>query len=322
MSDKMQRFTQGAKRVLSLAQEAAERLQHSYIGTEHLLIGLMREEGGVAGRVLKQLGLDAAEVEALVERKTRSGQRTPFAKLDLSPGTKKVLELAVEEARRRGHHDIGTAYLLLALVRYNEGIAIDALKTFKISPEQIRKQINWVLEDTPSALRPGKYRPRSVYSSKAKEESVDSQIVELMGRNHLVNELLAAGLEVATPLRDRGIDLIVYADLGEGVSQFSARPVQMKAASKQSFSIDRKYEKFPDLIIAFVWGLEDPAHTATFAMTYGQAVAIADQMGYTQTTSWLEKNKYSATDVTEKLANLIEPHRTTLDGWRQLVIGS
>ena len=59
MSDKMQRFTQGAKRVLSLAQEAAERLQHSYIGTEHLLIGLMREEGGVAGRVLKQLGLDA-----------------------------------------------------------------------------------------------------------------------------------------------------------------------------------------------------------------------------------------------------------------------
>ena len=64
MADKMQRFTQRARRVLSLAQEEAERLQHSYIGTEHLLLGLMREEGGVAGRVLKQLGLDIKEVEA------------------------------------------------------------------------------------------------------------------------------------------------------------------------------------------------------------------------------------------------------------------
>jgi ATP-dependent Clp protease ATP-binding subunit ClpC len=102
MPDKMQRFTQRARRVLSLAQEEAERLQHSYIGTEHLLLGLMREEGGVAGRVLKQLGLDIKEVESLVERKTRSGQRTPFQKLDLSPGTKKVLELAVTKPGAHG----------------------------------------------------------------------------------------------------------------------------------------------------------------------------------------------------------------------------
>jgi len=154
MADKMQRFTQRARRVLSLAQEEAERLQHSYIGTEHLLLGLMREDGGVAGRVLKQLGLDIKEVEALVERKTRSGQRAPFSKLDLSPGTKKVLELAVEEARRMGHHYIGTEHLLLALLRYNEGIAIDVLKALNISPEQIRKQTHRVLQDSPSAPRP------------------------------------------------------------------------------------------------------------------------------------------------------------------------
>src|SRR5512147_1280918 len=147
----MERFTQRARRVLSLAQEEAERLQHSYIGTEHLLLGLMREEGGVAGRVLRELGLDVKQVEALVERKTRSGQRAPFSKIDLSPGTKRVLELAIEEARRLGHHYIGTEHLLLALVSHNEGVAMDILAALKITPDQIRKQTNRILQDSPSA---------------------------------------------------------------------------------------------------------------------------------------------------------------------------
>ena len=102
--NKMERFTQRARRVLSLAQEEAERLQHSYIGTEHLLLGLMREEGGVAGRVLSELGLDQRRVEELVERMTSSKRTTGPAQMDLSPSTKKVLELAVDEARRMGHH--------------------------------------------------------------------------------------------------------------------------------------------------------------------------------------------------------------------------
>ena len=147
----MQRFTQRARRVLSLAQEEAERLQHSYIGTEHLLLGLMREEGGVAGRVLRELGLDVKQVGALVERKTRSGQRAPFSKIDLSPGTKRVLELAIEEARRLGHHYIGTEHLLLALVSHNEGVAMDILAALKVTPDAIRKQTNRILQDSPSA---------------------------------------------------------------------------------------------------------------------------------------------------------------------------
>jgi ATP-dependent Clp protease ATP-binding subunit ClpC len=181
MPDKMQRFTQRARRVLSLAQEEAERLQHSYIGTEHLLLGLMREEGGVAGRVLKQLGLDIKEVEALVERKTRSGQRTPFSKLDLSPGTKKVLELAVDEARRMGHHYIGTEHLLLALLRYNEGIAIDVLKALNITPEQIRKQTHRVLQDSPSTPRPPAPRPtRRPRAEGAQSQNPSSQKTPLV----------------------------------------------------------------------------------------------------------------------------------------------
>jgi len=176
MPDKMQRFTQRARRVLSLAQEAAERMQHSYIGTEHLLLGLMREEGGVAGRGLRELGLEMERVEMLVERNTRSGQRTPFAKLDLSPGTQRVLELAVEEARRMGHHYIGTEHLLLALVRHNEGVAIDILNEMGVTPEEIRKQTRRALQDSPSSVsQPPAPKPRTTTTRRERTRSTSQK---------------------------------------------------------------------------------------------------------------------------------------------------
>jgi len=147
--NKMERFTQRARRVLSLAQEEAERLQHGQIGTEHLLLGLMREDGGVAGRVLRDLGLEQRRVEELVNRLTDSGNRTTGGSLDLSPGTKKVLELAVDEARRMGHHYIGTEHLLLGLVRQQEGIAIEVLRRLGVSPEEVRRQTRRVLQESP-----------------------------------------------------------------------------------------------------------------------------------------------------------------------------
>lgn len=149
MPNKMERFTQRARRVLSLAQEEAERLQHGQIGTEHLLLGLMREDGGVAGRVLRDLGLEQRRVEELVNRLTDSGNRTTGGSLDLSPGTKKVLELAVDEARRMGHHYIGTEHLLLGLVRQQEGIAIEVLRRLGVSPEEVRRQTRRVLQESP-----------------------------------------------------------------------------------------------------------------------------------------------------------------------------
>ncbi len=149
MPNKMERFTQRARRVLSLAQEEAERLQHNYIGTEHLLLGLIREEGGVAGRVLRELGLEQRRVEELVERMTRASTRTTTVQPELSPGTKRVLELAVDEARRMGHHYIGTEHLLLGLVRLTEGVAIDILKRLGISPEEVRRQTRRVLQESP-----------------------------------------------------------------------------------------------------------------------------------------------------------------------------
>src|SRR5512144_1787684 len=148
----MERFTQRARRVLSLAHQEAERMRHSYIGTEHLLLGLIREEGGVAGRVLRELGLEADRVQEIVERLTGPGQYRG-GKLDLSPGTQQVLEYAVEEARRMGHHYIGTEHLLLGLVRYGEGIALDVLRKLGVTPEQIRRQTRRVLQESTATRR-------------------------------------------------------------------------------------------------------------------------------------------------------------------------
>jgi len=150
----MERFTQRARRVLSLAHQEAERMRHSYIGTEHLLLGLIREEGGVAGRVLRELGLEVERVQEIVERLTGPGQYRG-GKLDLSPGTQQVLEYAVDEARRMGHHYIGTEHLLLGLVRHGEGIAMDVLRKLGVTPEQIRRQTRRVLQESSASQRTG-----------------------------------------------------------------------------------------------------------------------------------------------------------------------
>jgi len=141
----MERFTQRARRVLSLAHQEAERLHQNYIGTEHLLLGLIKEDGGVGGRVLRELGLDAERIEEVILRITGVGQ-SQSAKLDLSPGTQSALEFAVEEARRLGHHYIGTEHLLLGLVRLGEGVALDVLRKLGVTPEQIRRQTRRVLQ--------------------------------------------------------------------------------------------------------------------------------------------------------------------------------
>ena len=179
MANKMERFTQRARRVLSLAQEEAERLQHNYIGTEHLLLGLMREEGGVAGRVLRDLGLEQRRVEELVERLTRATARTSSTQLDLSPGTKRVLELAVDEARRMGHHYIGTEHLLLGLVRQSEGVAIDVLKRLGVSPEEVRRQTRRVLQESPVPPNQPSEERRTPARSRDKTPLVDQLATDL-----------------------------------------------------------------------------------------------------------------------------------------------
>ncbi|MCS7222641.1 MAG: ATP-dependent Clp protease ATP-binding subunit [Anaerolineae bacterium] len=140
MSDKLDRFTKRARRVLQLAQDEAQRLNHSYIGTEHLLLGLVKEENGVAVKVLRELGVDPVQVIRAVERTVGRGDRAPFTRPVLSPRTKRVIELAIEEARLMGHHYIGTEHLLLGLVREGEGVAVSVLKQLGVSLERVRTQ--------------------------------------------------------------------------------------------------------------------------------------------------------------------------------------
>src|SRR5213592_4008188 len=124
------RFNDRAKRVLALAQDEAIRFYHNYIGTEHLLLGLVREGEGVAARVLDSLGVELSKVRTAVEFIIGRGDSTTSpSEITLSPRTKKVIELAIDEARKLGHSHVGTEHLLLGLVREGEGIASGVLET-------------------------------------------------------------------------------------------------------------------------------------------------------------------------------------------------
>jgi len=176
----MERFTQRARRVLSLAHQEAERARQDKIGTEHLLLGLMEEEGGVAGRVLRELGMDSDRMREIVERVAKSGDYTG-GKIELAPETQQVLEQAVEEARRLGHHYIGTEHILLGLVR-GEGIAMDVLRKLGVTPDQIRRQTRRVLNETTSSPTPsaGK-REAAKPQSGQKSPLVDQLATDLTG---------------------------------------------------------------------------------------------------------------------------------------------
>src|SRR5512135_1063266 len=153
MSDKLDKFTKRARRVLTYAQEEATRLNHNYIGTEHLLLGLIREEEGLAAKVLRDLGVEQARVRQVVEDIVGRGQAAPGTRLNLTPRTKRVIELAVDEARRMGHHYIGTEHLLLGLVREGDGIAVNVLKSLNVNPDKVRAHLaRAVMESTPTQM--------------------------------------------------------------------------------------------------------------------------------------------------------------------------
>jgi ATP-dependent Clp protease ATP-binding subunit ClpC len=192
----MERFTQRARRVLSLAHQEAERMRHDYIGTEHLLLGLILEEGGVAGRVLRELGLEVERIQEIIERLVGFGQ-SRSGKLDLAPGTQKVLEYAVDESRRLGHHYIGTEHLLLGLARLEEGVAMDVLRRLGVSGEQIRRQTRRILQENtpprrttppanetqaPRPAMPGAGRAEPQKPGGAKTPLVDQLATDLTGK--------------------------------------------------------------------------------------------------------------------------------------------
>ena len=143
--NRFDRFTKRARHVLVLAQEEAQRFQQSSIGTEHLLLGLLREGEGVAAQVLSNLGIEVDQVRHAVEAIIGRGERLVLGEMALTPRTKKVFEFAVEEAHRLNHRFIGTEHLLLGLIREGEGVAANVLKSFGLQLEQVRTETLRVL---------------------------------------------------------------------------------------------------------------------------------------------------------------------------------
>jgi len=134
-------FTERARQVVVLAQDEARALKHNYIGTEHILLGLLREEEGLAARVLESLDITVEEVRAQVARIVGQGDEVTTGQIPFTPRAKKVLELALREALSLGHNYIGTEHILLGLVRENEGVAARILLDFDADAEKIRNEI-------------------------------------------------------------------------------------------------------------------------------------------------------------------------------------
>ncbi len=175
----MERFTARARRVLSLAHQEAERLNQERVGTEHLLLGLIQEDGGVASRVMHDLGLEEDRIQDIIERLTEKNVDKP-TQIELGADTQLVLESAIEEARRMGHHYIGTEHLLLGLVNANTGLSVDVLKKLGLTSEQIRRQTRRVLQENSSAA----VGPVNQTASSKKEEEKASK-----GKTPLVDQL-------------------------------------------------------------------------------------------------------------------------------------
>jgi ATP-dependent Clp protease ATP-binding subunit ClpC len=151
LMDRFDKFTDRARKVLTLAQDEAQRFNHNYIGTEHLLLGLVREGEGVAARVLENMNVELPKVRTAVEFIIGRGDRPVVGEVGLTPRAKRVIELAIDEARRLGHNYIGTEHLLLGLVREGEGIAAGVLESLGVSLDKVRHEVIRVLSQSSSA---------------------------------------------------------------------------------------------------------------------------------------------------------------------------
>jgi ATP-dependent Clp protease ATP-binding subunit ClpC len=194
-----ERFTERARQVVVLAQEEARTLKHNYIGTEHILLGLLREEEGLAARVLESLDITVERVRAQVVRIVGSGEEVTSGQIPFTPRAKKVLELALREALSLGHNYIGTEHILLGLVRENEGVAARILLDFDADSEKIRNEVIRMLSG-PGGRRQG----AGVGGGEGKKSS---KLLDQFGRN--LTKLASEGKLDPTIGRDTEIERIM-----------------------------------------------------------------------------------------------------------------
>jgi ATP-dependent Clp protease ATP-binding subunit ClpC len=188
-----ERFTERARRVVVLAQEEARTLSHDYVGTEHILLGLVREGEGVAGQALESLEISLDAVRQQVEEIVGRGQQTPPGHIPFTPRTKKVLELSLREAQQLNHNYIGTEHILLGLIREGEGVAAQVLVRLGADLNRVRLQVIRVLHGHQAS------EPATTASVTGTESAVDQLVSQIREMNDEIERL-------RTLLRQHGID--------------------------------------------------------------------------------------------------------------------
>lgn len=269
--DRFDRFTERARKVLSLAQEEAQCYQHNYIGTEHLLLGLVREGEGIAAKVLSNLGVELNKVRSTVEFIIGRGDRIVPGAIGLTPRAKLVIELAVDEARRLNHHYIGTEHLLLGLVREGEGIAAGVLESLGVNLEKVRTQIIQILS-------------RSGYTApKVDEDTIvltDEEVAHVQDEDDLTHAPAREESEeknipgVFTPRARRVLDA-AYEEANQRQQKFVGTELLLLGLVRE--------EKGPASLLFQKLGVEREAIRATveFVIAHSGSRAIPDVTGFT-----------------------------------------
>src|SRR5260370_7018551 len=181
---RVDRWTERARHAMRIAEEEAQRLHHHYIGTEHLLLGLLREGEGVAGNVLTSVGVDLEQTRQAVEGLVGRGEQLVSGEIGLTPRAKKVVELAVDEARRLHHSYLGTEHLLLGLLREGKGIGAGVLESFGLSMQEVRAHIIQVLKE--------QRKPTLVCSFCGKEQDQVQRLIAGPRGGYVCDECVAA----------------------------------------------------------------------------------------------------------------------------------
>ncbi len=248
-----ERFTDRARRVVVLAQEEARMLNHDYIGTEHLLLGLIHEGDGVAARAMKSLGISLEEVRQQVGAMITSGQQAPSGHLPFSPQLKKVLELALREAGQLGHDYIGTEHLLLGVVRERESGAAQVLVRLGADVNRVRQQVSQLLDGHAGHGAAGERRPAGQHGrggpgddALARIDSVDRRLAAIERWTGTRPDLHDLDLQIARARREKesaidAQDFQTAADLRdkekELLAEKAAREQQWAAAAAERPSL-------------------------------------------------------------------------------------
>jgi ATP-dependent Clp protease ATP-binding subunit ClpA len=213
----LKRFTDRARRAVVLAEEEARMLDHNWIGTEHMLLGLIREGEGVAAKALESLGIGLESVRQQVEEIIGRGQQAPAEVIPFTPRAKKVLELSLLEAMRLGHDHIGTEHILLGLVREGDGVAAQVLAKLGAGPSQLRQRVLRLLHGPDTS-------------------DLDEQIVRTRVRRHAAREY-----EQVPVLREREMDLLAAraTRLEQWAAEHSALPALAERVQQLTVEVER-----------------------------------------------------------------------------------